>query len=293
MSAQATPYRNADDEVARHAMRLLASHRQVDDKKLAALYRNRCARAGFGYFGTVAGVLALVAITVADSGQVHMLAFAWAVACCGAVVAYHWASHDLTRRAKRAAIEPADPYSLVIQLTNTEGAHVPDNYMLERIESLGLDSHRYPLVVGALLLPLSLIAGFFALSDGMWTELEVLTKFAFVYTAHVHIFAVIAAWRFPKGRKAARTISIAAGLGLLPFIISSLFVGVIAAVITVCLFLPLSRWVDNENFWIAQEKQERATAAKKQLEEPLLAGTALQVDAIATPKSTVAVANPL
>jgi hypothetical protein len=293
MSAQAPPYRNADDEVARHAKRLLASHRQVDDKKLRALYQSRCARIGFGYVGSMAAICALIAIAFADTGQIQILASAWAAAFAGGLIAYLGAHLDLARRAKKSAISAKDPYSLVIQLTNPIARDVRDDYLLNRIERLGLESHRYPLLVGAMLLPLTLIIGFFVVSEGIWADMGELATIALVYTAHVHLYAMIAAWRFPKSRRAGRTIAIATMLGVLPFIISAIFVGIIAATITLCFFIPLSYWVDRENAWIAQEKAERR-AARRDLEErarpatrPFHAGTFYNL------KNTAAEASPL
>lgn len=291
MSAQAPPYRNADDEVARHAKRLLASHRQTDEKKLRSLYQSRCARIGFGYVGSMAAILALVLIAVADSGQILVLASAWAAAFAGGLIAYLGAPLDLARRAKNSPLSAEDPYSLVIQLTNPVARDVRDDYILNRIVKLGLESHRYPLLVGAMLLPLTLIIGFFVATEGVWSDMDELTRIALVYTAHVHIYAILAAWFFPQKRRSGRIIAIATALGVLPFIISAIFVGIIAAVITLCFFIPISHWVDRENTWIAQEKAERR-AARREIEERALRH-ARQVDYLGSPRNTAAVAHPL
>ena len=292
MSAQAPPYRNADDEVARHAKRLLASHRQVDDKKLRTLYRHRCARIGFGYVGSMAAICALIAIAVADNGQMLILGSAWVAAFAGGLIAYLGAHWDLARRAKNNPIAE-DPYSLVIQLTNPLARDVRDDYLLNRIARLGLESHRSPLLVGAMLLPLTLITSFFFASDGVWTDLDELAKIALVYTAHVHLYAIIAAWRFPKSRRAGRTIAIATALGVLPFIISAVFVGAISVAITLCFFLPISYWVDRENTWIAQEKAERRAARRDLEERARPVAVPLQAATFYNLRNTASVASPL
>lgn len=257
MSADANIYRNASSEVADHAKRLLAMHRPIDDATIGAVYRRRYARLGFGYAGTVAGLTALLCVALASEGQVLMLWLAWLAAFLGGAVAYFWAAHRFRQSRRHALSSSDDPHELVIRLTRGDDRVEEIERRLDHIEGLGLMSHRLPLLVGALLLPISLIALVFAVGGSRVEEIDQVLRFAFVYTVHVHLYAAIAAWRYPKKRHGSAMVGIATALGLLPFLVSGFVVGVVAVLVVCTYYLPITYWVDRENQWLTMEREER------------------------------------
>ncbi len=260
MSATASPYRNPTDEVAKHAERLLAKHRSVDEEKIGAIYRRRHARIGFGQVGTAVGLPALLCIALVDEYQLFFLLLAWAAAILGGLVSYFRAKHQYQRARNKSLGEQEDPYDLVIRLQDTTLASEANREALHLLSALELPSHRWPLVAGSLLLPLSLVSVFFALTGIRMSELNEVLHFAFLFTVHVHIFAALNAWYFPKKDNLVASVGFATLLGLLPFIISALVVAVVAMASIVVCHMPITRAVKRERAWIIAALAAKNTA---------------------------------
>lgn len=263
MTAQAPPFRDATSEVANHAKRLLAGRRETDLGKLGSLYRHRMARIAFGWVGTFAAILALLGIAIAEEPQLWTLGFAWLAAFAGGIAGYLVAARKFSGWRVREECISQEPHAVVLRLTQASSEDEQEDnspYSLNRIDSLALNSHRLPLVVGAMLLPLTGIVTFMFLCGAHESELSLIARYGFLYTIHVHIYAAIAAWRFPEKRGSAAMIGIAAALGVLPFVLSALVVGAVATMSVAIYYLPITWWVDRESLWIANERQERIAA---------------------------------
>ena len=263
MTAQAPPFRDASSEVANHAKRLLAGRRETDLGTLGLIYRHRMARIAFGWVGTFAALVALLGIAVDEEAQLWHLGSAWLAAIAGGVAGYLVAASKFNRWREREERISQEPHAVVLRLTratNEEEQEDNGRYSLNRIDSLALNSHRLPLLVGAMLLPLTGILTFMLLCGAHESELSLIAHYGLLYTIHVHIYAAIAAWRFPEKRGSAAMIGIAAALGVLPFVLSALVVGAVAAISVALYYLPITWWVDRESQWIANERQERIAA---------------------------------
>lgn len=240
------PYRSATDEVRAHAQRLVAGHTPPDESDLRRLYRRRMARIGFGVAGSLGGVLTALTIVFANHGQLDMLKLSWAMAGAGGLLCYvvaHW--HYRLLQARKPEVTD-DPYDLVIQFSRTANIATANPRALERVDALGLASLRWPLMAGAMLLPLTLLTLFFAMGGTRARELDELCRFAGVLTVHVHCYAMIAAWQFPHKRKSLRMVVIASLLGFIPFGLSVIAVFPIAVVIVCCYIVPLAHCIDSE-----------------------------------------------
>ncbi len=265
MSTAAPPYRNARNEVAMHAKRLLAGHVSIDEDKLGAIYRRRSARIAFGIAGTYAGGLTLLFIALAERGQTLALALAWLAAFISGGVAYLRAGRRYQQARNKSLGANDDPYDLVIRLSHPNRREETNHDALASLEKLGLASHRWPLLAGAILLPLTLLTGFFALFSTSLHELDQINRFALVCTAHVHIFAMVSAWRYPRKQNAMAAVGIAAALGVIPFIISALVVAPVALVIVLICHYPIGRCVARENAWIVAAQSKNTTAVASPL----------------------------
>ena len=294
MNIQAPPYRDATDEVANHAKRLLAERRETDLEKLGTLYRHRVARIAFGWVGSLSAIASLIVIAAAEEGQVLALGLAWLAAFAGGIAGYVIAKNKFKTWREREEGASDEPHAVVLRLTKATSNEEEGPQSLNRIDDLALDSHRLPLLVGAMLLPLTCIVLFMLLCGAHQQELDQITRFAFLYTVHVHVYAAIAAWHYPKKRRAAAMIGIAALLGVLPFVLSSLVVGVVASFSAVVYYLPLTWWVDRETQWIATERLERIVANHKPAKQSLAPAAFEEPVTFEGPaRNTAAVASPL
>lgn len=257
MNELANPYRNATEEVAKHAQRLLAKHGQGESETLGRIYRWRWARIGFGAVGVIAACLALLYISISGESPVLALALGWAATFAGGTGGYHWAARRDKSRHRRLLGASDDPYEQVLRLSNATETDEEDCDRVYQIAKLGLTSHRLPLLVGALLLPLSLVACFLILIDTGEAEMRYGLWYALMCTIHVHLYALFAAWTYPIRQRAIYVISVATTAGLLPFMLPALVVGVIATLIVGIYFGPLSAWLQRENQCLAIEQRRQ------------------------------------
>jgi hypothetical protein len=192
------------------------------------------------------------------------LAWGWAAAFAAGIGAYLWAARSFERQRIRFLGASNDAYELVLRLSKATEGDEEDPTSLYRVARLGLSSHRLPLLVVAMLMPLTLIACFLFLIDVGAAEMRDALRYGFAYTIHVHLYAVIAAWYFPLKQRVSFVIAIAAGLGIIPFLLSGLVVGVIATLVMALGFMPLSNWAKRENQWLIGEQHKRIAARAKE-----------------------------
>lgn len=250
-----SPFRDPSSALST-AVADLAAERQVEAVAIPAwrhLHSRRAGRVAFG--ATASTVFALgIAVNLAFhpiGATVVVTAAAWLAGVLAYAVARFVASRRLARTLAAVVTPTGEPHHDLAMLR----AMSPVRVALDMARRRRHASHAWPLVAAVLVGPHSLHIGVMAVSGTHLYGMDSWFYFTAVLSAHLYIYGVWAAWRFPVRRMAWANVGIVTVLSLFPGVlvagISTAVVIATAAALVLIAAVPMGRIIDRERAVLA------------------------------------------
>jgi hypothetical protein len=250
-----TPFRDPSSALST-AVAALAAERQTEAAAIPAwrhVYSRRAGRVAFG--ATASAVFAIgIGMTLAFH-PIGATVVVTAVAWIAGLLAYAGARFAASRRLRAAiavAVTPTgEPNHDLMMLR----AMSPVRVALDMARRRRRPSHAWPLVAAVLVGPHSLHIGVMALSGTELYGMDSWFYFSSVLSAHLYLYGVWAAWRFPLRRMVWANVGIVTVLSLFPGVlvagISTAVVIATATALALVAAVPMGRIIDRERAILA------------------------------------------